>query len=279
MDESYLVVSDLHLGAENCCKAEFENFLDWLARCSRNGDVLPVQTQQGTRQLTFPTTMILLGDMLELWVPHDHELSSVLCASASVFSKLIDLTCKKVYVLGNHDATLFEHSCETNGSTDRSFQTLLNWICTNNSDFEVVPRHYPNCPSDPREQRVRIGEKNYLFLHGQQFDRDFKTTGGLVRFVPFIAALASAFDFASWIGPLLFIVSLVFLALVHFAFDRPGVVFCAIRVHSIPRVFVVHSAALLACLGSQKNVDSRHRSFREVTRRRLRRPVGCQQAP
>ena len=134
--------------------------------------------------------MILSGDMLELCVPHEHALSSVLCASASVFAKLIDLSCKKVYVLGNHDATLFERSCEINSSSNRAFETFLNRICANNYSFDVVLRHYQSCPSDPGKQRIRIGGKDYLFLHGQQFDRDFKTSGGLVRFIPFIAALA-----------------------------------------------------------------------------------------
>jgi UDP-2,3-diacylglucosamine pyrophosphatase LpxH len=195
MDESYLVVSDLHLGSEDCCNEEFEHFLDWLAACSRNDGRLPVQTQQGDRRLTPPTTFILLGDMVELWVPREHERSSVLCDSTSIFSKLIDLNCKKVYVLGNHDADLFEHECEKDVRPNDSFQTLMEWVCSNDSSFELVQRHYPNCPDDPLKQRVRLGEKDYLFLHGQQFDRDFNTSRGLVRFVPFMAGLASAFDF------------------------------------------------------------------------------------
>lgn len=213
MDESYLVVSDLHLGSEDCCKEEFEHFLEWLAACSRNGGKLPVQTQRGERKLTPPTTFILLGDMVELWVPREYERSSVLCDSSSIFSKLIDLSCEKVYVLGNHDADLCEHECEKDGRRDKSFQTLMEWICTNDSRFEVVQRHYPNCPDDVRKQRVRLGEKDYLFVHGQQFDRDFNTSRGLVRFVPFMAGLASAFDFFPMAGAIFFVLSLAFLAL------------------------------------------------------------------
>jgi UDP-2,3-diacylglucosamine pyrophosphatase LpxH len=211
MDETYLVVSDLHLGSENCCREEFEHFLEWLAAGSRNGGKLLVQTCGGDRTLSPPTTFILLGDMLELWVPREYERSSVLCDSTSIFSKLIDLSCKKVYVLGNHDADLCEHECEEDGSRDKSFQTLMEWICANDSRFEVVQRHYPNCPDDALKQRVRLGDKDYLFLHGQQFDRDFNTSRGLVRFVPFMAGLASAFDLFPNAGPIFFVLSLAFL--------------------------------------------------------------------
>ena len=213
MDERYLVVSDLHLGSVDCCKEEFEHFLEWLAACSRDGGTLPVQMQRGERRLTPPTTFILLGDMVELWVPREYERSSVLCDSSSIFSKLIDLSCKKVYVLGNHDADLCERECEKDGSQEKSFQTLLEWVCANDSRFEVVQRHYPNCPDDALKQRVRLGEKDYLFVHGQQFDRDFNTSRGLVRFVPFMAGLAAAFNFLQGAGVIFSILSLAFLAL------------------------------------------------------------------
>lgn len=212
MDESYFVVSDVHLGAKDCCKEEFEHFLEWLAS-SYSGGTLSVQTQRGKRTLAPPTTLILLGDMLELWIPREYERSSVLCDSSSIFSKLIDLSCKKVYVLGNHDADLCDHECEKDSHQDNSFQALIEWICANDSHFEVVPRHYPNCPDDVLKQRVRLGDKDYLFIHGQQFDRDFKTSRGLVRFVPFMAALASAFDFFPKAGPIFFVLSLALIGL------------------------------------------------------------------
>lgn len=217
MDESYLVVSDVHLGSEDCCKEEFEHFLEWLAACSHSGGTLPVQTQQGERRLAPPTTFILLGDMVELWDPREHKRDSVLCDSSSVFSKLVDLNCQKVYVLGNHDAELCEEECEKDGRRDKSFQTLVEWICANDSRFEVVPQHYPNCPDDALKQRIRLGEKDYLFLHGQQFDRDFTTSRGLVRFVPFMAGLAATFDLLPGFGIVSFVLSLVSLALVFLA--------------------------------------------------------------
>jgi UDP-2,3-diacylglucosamine pyrophosphatase LpxH len=214
MDESYLVVSDVHLGSKDCCTEEFGHFLDWLA-----GDdgALSVQTQGGTRTLSPPTTLILLGDMVELWIPRGYERSSVLCDSSPIFSKLVDLPFKKVYVLGNHDAELCDRECEMGGPRDTSFRALIEWACANDSRFEVVPRHYPNCPDDARKQRVRLGEKDYLFVHGQQFDPAFNASRGFVRFVPFLAALASAFDLFPGAGPIFFVLSLVLLGLFFIA--------------------------------------------------------------
>ena len=94
MGESYFVVSDVHLGAKDCCKEEFEHFLEWLLS-SYSGGKLSVQTQRGKRTLAPPTTLILLGDMLELWIPREYERSSVLCDSSSIFSKLIDLAVRR----------------------------------------------------------------------------------------------------------------------------------------------------------------------------------------
>jgi len=213
--------------------------------------------------------------MLELLVPHEHELSSALCPSASVFAKLIDISCKKVYVLGNHDASLFERSCEINNSSNQSFETFLNWVCANNFGVEVVPRHYPKLPERLTRTAHPSRKKDYLFLHGQQFDRDLKTTGGLVRFVSFMGALASAFDFKSWIRPRFFIMSLVFLALFV-----AGALFISLSIYPLwflvlfvltayPWVFLVCRSAFRACLGSQASVECRHRPFREVKGRSL----------
>jgi UDP-2,3-diacylglucosamine pyrophosphatase LpxH len=194
--DAYVVVSDVHLGAIRCCVHEFEGFLDWLAK-GLCGNPLEVQLRDGPSTLQPPHTLVLLGDILELWAPRDNDRYNVIHDSLRAFSKLIDLMCDKVYVLGNHDMMLCgEHEfgiAKVRDSKEKA-PKLVDLLCENAKHFEVFSRHYP-CEEDTRRARpLELGRCSYLFVHGHQFDPQFQRAGISVRAVPLIAGLASAFE-------------------------------------------------------------------------------------
>jgi UDP-2,3-diacylglucosamine pyrophosphatase LpxH len=203
--EPYLVVSDVHLGSDECCRKEFADFLDWMADWQSAGETV-VETDEGPLTLVPPQTLILLGDILELWAPRNAERNNVIQDSISIFSKLIDLDCQKVYVLGNHDMML----C---GGYERRGATLIDFVCKNAARFEVFPRHYPCDPQTPRVQLLSLRERKYLFVHGHQFDPEFRRAGGSMKFVPLIAGLASSFDIVPAFGPVCLVLSLISIGL------------------------------------------------------------------
>jgi UDP-2,3-diacylglucosamine pyrophosphatase LpxH len=221
--DSYIVVSDVHLGAEGCCRREFEGFLSWLADSVHNRHPLQVQLRDGPGELDPPRTLILLGDILELWAPRGNEQYNVIRDSLSVFEKLNDLACHIVYVLGNHDMMLcggHEFGVTKVRASQDKAPKLVDLLFKNATHLEVLSRHYP-CEEDTRRaQPLKLGNCTYLFVHGHQFDPDFQRAGISIRAVPLIAGLSSAFDviprygrlsfgstcFAVW---LLFIVALV----------------------------------------------------------------------
>ncbi|MGZ4861352.1 MAG: hypothetical protein ACXV2E_00960 [Halobacteriota archaeon] len=230
-DESqpYYIVSDVHLGADECCRPEFEDFIDWLAKGVRTKRPLEVQPLCGNQAtLTPPGTLILLGDMLELWAPKGNERNSVIQDSLRVFGKLIDLECHKVYVLGNHDMMLcggHEFGIDKVHDSRGKVPKLFDLLCENTSHFEIYSRHYP-CKGETRHaQPLLLGRASpsYLFVHGHQFDPSFQRAGISIRAVPLIAALSSAFDMIPRLGPLSFAAWAIFIVL-----------FAASMFHAIP---------------------------------------------
>jgi UDP-2,3-diacylglucosamine pyrophosphatase LpxH len=217
--KTYIIVSDVHLGSSQCCRKEFEQFLEWIAY-SKSRRSMVVQTENGSCKLTPPHTVILLGDILELWAPRDNEHSNVIQDSVRIFRKLIDLDCNKIYVLGNHDAMLCgghepeDHDLGDPKSPKTRLHPLIHFTCGNGTQFHVVPRHYPHHAETKEKQPIFIGARKYLFVHGHQFDPEFQRAGSLVEFVPLIAGLAAAFDVYPWIGKVCFASSLAFLALI-----------------------------------------------------------------
>jgi len=199
-EQPFYVVSDVHLGADECCVSDFADFLDWLAAGVRSRRPLQVQPLRGRGStLTPPRTLILLGDILELWAPRGNERYSVIQDALRVFSKLIDLDCRKVYVLGNHDMTLCggqEFGADNVGANRKKQPVLFDLACENASHLEIFSRHYP-CKGETRHAQALALKKtgpSYLFVHGHQFDPSFQRAGISTLFVPLIAGLAATFD-------------------------------------------------------------------------------------
>jgi len=208
--QPYYVVSDVHLGADECCISEFDYFIDWLAEGVRTGCPLQVQPLCGSQAtLTPPHTLILLGDILELWAPRGNEQHSVIQDSLRVFGKLIDLACHKVYVLGNHDMMLcggHEFGMTKVHSGREKVPKLFDLLCENTTHLEIFSRHYP-CKGETRHAQPLVlgtSSSSYLFVHGHQFDPNFQRAGISTRAVPLIAGLSSAFDIIPRYGPVSF---------------------------------------------------------------------------
>lgn len=77
--------------------------------------------------------------------------------SRSLLEKIIELPCEKVYVLGNHDKSLENFAAQT--------------YALKNGDLEIFYRHFPETAES---EYVTIGERNYYFIHGHQFDKDMR---------------------------------------------------------------------------------------------------------
>jgi UDP-2,3-diacylglucosamine pyrophosphatase LpxH len=224
----FIVVSDVHFGSYECNAEEFSHFCDWLEALERTGSpkvVIDEHDEQNGRWIHTPQTVILLGDFLELWDARRGDHTAAFRDCFTVLDKLFSLTCKKVYVLGNHDEELTDYDSITEKRNAEGSAAFVpqDYVCKNGSLFLVVNGHYPNY--EPKDQKAhydtkkrkeiarkewkQAGDTKYIFLHGHQFDKMFEHVGPLRR-VPGLMARVASF-FGNKLGPLCFV---VFLALV-----------------------------------------------------------------
>ncbi|MFX1519818.1 MAG: metallophosphoesterase [Promethearchaeota archaeon] len=175
------MISDTHFGLISgslekeegmfCEPEKVGQFVNWLIRL-KNGNAgstdkitLMKPWSSGEcedKTLKPPDKLIMIGDILELWDADDRAIDF---CSRPIFDLLSKLNCEKIYLLGNHDYGL--HSL--NGIYPSGEQTLT-----------IVKDHYP-FQSKKEEEKVgkkvltlRKGNRDYLFLHGHQFDKFFR---------------------------------------------------------------------------------------------------------
>lgn len=164
LKEPVIVVSDVHLGGgEKSNAEEFYDFLYWLTTLQVDGQIFDCDGDKLT--IKKPGTIVLLGDILELWDPKDDDRNNVLTDVLVPLITLNSLGCDIIYVIGNHDEDLldFKHvwrdktvGFPQKGSLDIVFRSYPRKIAgMNNDKIEGVP----------------IGNRSYVFLHGQQFDK------------------------------------------------------------------------------------------------------------
>jgi UDP-2,3-diacylglucosamine pyrophosphatase LpxH len=65
--EPVIVVSDVHLGGKESNAWDFRDFLDWLTTLPVDGQAFACDGENLT--IKRPGTLVLLGDILELWDP------------------------------------------------------------------------------------------------------------------------------------------------------------------------------------------------------------------
>ena len=155
-----IVVSDLHIGNENSNYPDFQKFLKFLAALDGSGHIV-----EGKEiRICSPGTLVLLGDILELWDPQEDNRNYVMRDALSPLSIMGLLSCKVVYVIGNHDEDLLE--LRDILMTKRGKGHPLR------KKIEIYFRTYPRRKKGEQEvEGIPIGSDRYVFLHGQQFDR------------------------------------------------------------------------------------------------------------
>ncbi len=151
----------MHLGGEASNFREFWDFLDWLTSLPDTGKAFSCNGEEVS--IKKPGTLVLLGDILELWDPEDDDRNNVTADVLAPLSTLINLGCDIIYVIGNHDEDLldFKHAMRK--------KTVA---FPPKGSFDIVYRSYPR--KNARTgliEGVQIGKPKYTFLHGQQFDR------------------------------------------------------------------------------------------------------------
>jgi len=196
-----VIVADTHLGliagkriygiSNNSASDTlgFAGFIQWLQHLELN----TVQVARGSwgkepLQIRKPNSLILLGDYLELWDSTD---DAVDISSRGIWNELEKLSCKKLYVIGNHD---YEIS-EVKGTYPQGMGSI-----------QVLPSTCPPEESKESETKnqeheswLKIGGVSYLFLHGHQFDASFRHFGKAWTFVSYLRDGAEAFRLWSWV--------------------------------------------------------------------------------
>ncbi|AKB45077.1 UDP-2,3-diacylglucosamine diphosphatase [Methanosarcina vacuolata] len=161
-ESAYIVVSDVHLGSEQCNQNEFCCFLEWINSLSsqENTDQI-VKCKNKEVKIKKPCKIILLGDIVELWDPKDGDRDNVIKDSMRPLSLLTSVGCDKIYVVGNHDYSLGE------------LEGKINWehLC-NETELDIYDSHYPKKDKNGIAHGFNIGNRSYFFLHGHQFDKE-----------------------------------------------------------------------------------------------------------
>lgn len=158
-----IVISDVHLGNKNSDYRAFRDFINWLNELGTDG--YPVVCNGRTFKIRKPDTIVLLGDILELWDPRGDNRIYVIKDVLTPISHLGKLNCNIIYVIGNHDEDLRE----IKDIWEKGFEFPDGGKRT----FEIYYRTFPERERINTDciKGIKIGEKKYIFLHGHQFDR------------------------------------------------------------------------------------------------------------
>jgi len=186
--KSIIVVADTHFGLKGetqaCDPTAFSDFLTWIKNLEQKGkenvELGVWGSSEKSLALNPPEKIVLLGDILELW---DASVKAIDASTRYVIQLFSDLNCEKIYVLGNHDYDLLDIAGDYPLGTSKISIT----------DKEVT---------------ISKGEEEYLFLHGQQFDKLFAWPSW--KFMAPIRNAALAFGSYTWIFVILFFAGLFF---------------------------------------------------------------------
>lgn len=173
---SIFVISDCHLGLIGKSKgivSEPEHvgqFLNWLIRL-KEGETVKIKlgpwgNGRKEKVLKPPERLLLIGDILELWDAPDRGIEY---CSRPIFELLQKLDCPKVYLLGNHDYDL---------------KPLIGTYPSGNNTLTIMEDYYPIQADKKSTFTVKMGDRDYIFVHGYQFDKLFtfqpwKKLGGI----------------------------------------------------------------------------------------------------
>ena len=192
-DKSILVVSDVHLGGAEGPETinRMLHFLDKIQ--SGNAEVVCHPEQQDkntppvTKHLLPPTKIILLGDILDLWNPRHQDRNYAFLDGLIFFLKLQNIQSDIIYVTGNHDEDsgepVYSYGIDTPDKSDKAYSIYslfkglhgkiesLKIAWNPDHILELSPRHYPATSTGGHVHGLNAGGVHYVFVHGQQFDK------------------------------------------------------------------------------------------------------------
>ena len=176
VEGGFFVISDTHLGLTTspeerrkgvtCEPDKVGQFVNWLIRL-KNGEKTRIKlgpwgNGRKEKVLKPPDKLILNGDIMELWDATDRAIDY---SSKPILDLLQKLNCEKIYLLGNHDYDL---------------RPLTGVYPSGEQILNIVEEYYP-FQSEEAEKRegkkvltLSKGDRDYLFIHGYQFDRIFR---------------------------------------------------------------------------------------------------------
>ncbi len=150
---SIIVVADTHFGVKKgylSMPGYFGDFLMYFKDSWRREYFGVFDGKIRNKVLQAPEKLILLGDIVELWDSEDEVVN--LCIPCLI-STLSEIRVEKIYVLGNHDNVLEKAVL----SGDHGYYSL------GISTLEIAENIYP------LDDFLKVGGRNYLFIHGHQF--------------------------------------------------------------------------------------------------------------
>ena len=161
--EPVIVVSDVHLGSESSNYGAFWDFLEWLTSLPDTGKRFSCDGEEVTIKKL--GTIVLLGDILELWDPRKDDRNYVVKDALTPLSILNELDCDIIYVIGNHDEDIYEirKIWKKKG---------IKFPYKRKGTLKISFRTYPERKKGTKiVEGIAIGNKRYAFLHGHQFDK------------------------------------------------------------------------------------------------------------
>lgn len=163
LEEPVIIVSDVHLGGE---KSNYLDFRDFLKRVNMlNANEMSLECNGGEVKIRKPGTIVLLGDILELWDPRKDNRDYVIKDVLTPISILNDVDCDIVYVIGNHDEDLYDIKkvWEEKG---------IKFPYKGKRTFKIFYRTYPERIKGTKiVEGIKIGKNKYVFIHGHQFSK------------------------------------------------------------------------------------------------------------
>lgn len=101
---------------------------------------------------------------------------------------------------------------------------------------EICPDQSVSEEGAEKVKTIKVGNEEYLFIHGQQFDKHFIEIGRLYRIIPYMREAAMAFGNFTWVFVILFIIGVIFMASRWFS---PSIwVLILLGLLAVPRVFI-----------------------------------------
>lgn len=162
-----IVVADTHFGIKKDNISMPGYFVDFMKYLNSNNKE-SIKIWDGNikeKIIEKPDKIIFLGDIVELW---DSEDEAVNFCISSLLPTLSEMEAEKIYVLGNHDNIL----------NKALLSEAKEYYYFGKAQLKLVEDVYPS------DNFLKIGEQNYLFVHGHQFDKCFTNTGKLYRILP-----------------------------------------------------------------------------------------------